>query len=228
MPGFIGLTAGGSIMSRISNYDKLCDQWRERFLKMDQQQLMQKLPELKSKGDYLTICHFGRKYGVHRKTGIIIPMGGNHNASNTVKLNIYTLFGYASPLARFRDDWVGFEDLKGTSPFAAAFKKGVKEPFARTFTGHVDKLQFAMEAMGGMKLTFSDMGYQVNAFECIPVRFLFWQGDDEFPAQANLLFDSSATDFIHGESIVSIAMVGLARLAEIAGLPLDKSALPLM
>jgi hypothetical protein len=85
-----------------------------------------------------------------------------------------------------------------------------------------------MEAMGGKKLPYSDMGYQVDAFKCIPVRFLFWEGDDEFPPQANMLFDSSATDFIHGESIVSIAMVGLAQLAEIAGLPLDKSALPLM
>ncbi|NLL39314.1 MAG: DUF3786 domain-containing protein [Clostridiales bacterium] len=216
------------MMKRLSNYDKLCRQWRERFLKMDQQQLMEKLPELKPEGDYLTICHFGRKYGVHRQTGEIVPMGGNHIASNTVKLNIYTLFGYVSSLAKFKDNWVSFEDLKGTSPFAAAFKKGIIEPFARTFSGNIDRLQFAMEAMGGKKLPYSDMGYQVDAFKCIPVRFLFWEGDDEFPPQANMLFDSSATDFIHGESIVSIAMVGLAQLAEIAGLPLDKSALPLM
>lgn len=213
---------------KLNNYDKLCENWRERFLKMDIRQLMQKLPELKSEGDYLTIRHFGRKYGIHRQTGVIVPVGGNHAVSNTVKLNIYTLFGYVSPSAKLRYEWVGFEDLKGTSPFAAAFKKGIIEPFARTFAGHTDRLQLAMEAMGGKKLAFSDMGYQVDAFECIPVRFLFWEGDDEFPAQANILFDSSATEFIHGESIVSIAMVGLAQLAELAELPLDKSALPLM
>jgi hypothetical protein len=60
------------------------------------------------------------------------------------------------------------------------------------------------------------------------MRFLFWEGDGEFPAQANILFDAGATDFTHSESIVSIAMVGLAQLAEEAGLPLDKSAIPLM
>ena len=49
------------------------------------------------------------------------------------------------------------------------------------------------------------------------------EGDDEFPAQANLLFDASATDYIHGESIVTIATVGVARLIEEAGLEPDKS-----
>lgn len=212
----------------ISNYEKLCDQWREQFLKMDQQQLMQALPELKPEGDYLTLYHFGRKYGIHRLTGQIDPMDGTHTASITVKLNIFTLFGFVSPSAQFKDEWVAFENLKGTSPFAKAFKNGIIQPFAQTFTGHMDKLELAMKAMGGKRLAHSDMGFQVNAFECIPVRFLFWEGDDEFPAQANILFDASATDFIHGESIVSIAMVGLVQLAEEAGLPLDKNAIPLM
>ena len=57
------------------------------------------------------------------------------------------------------------------------------------------------------------------------MRFLFWDGDDEFPAQGNLLFDKSATDFIHIESVVSIAMVGLDMAAKKAGLPLAKGAL---
>ncbi len=63
---------------------------------------------------------------------------------------------------------------------------------------------------------------QVEAFACIPVRYLFWEGDDEFPAQANMLFDASATDYIHGESILTIGSYGLSRLAELAGLPLAR------
>ena len=51
--------------------------------------------------------------------------------------------------------------------------------------------------MGGQKLSHSDAGYELLAFSCIPVRFLFWDGDDEFPAQANILFDKSATDYIY-------------------------------
>ena len=49
---------------------------------------------------------------------------------------------------------------------------------------------------------------------------LFWDRDDEFEAQGNILFDYSATDFNHVESAVSIADSGIKRLAELAGVPL--------
>ena len=213
---------------QISNYEKNCEQWRERFLSMDQQRLMTLLPELKPEGDYLTLSHFGERYGVHRQTGRILRMSDRRSASVTARLNIYTLFGYVSPQAHFIGDWVVFESLRGTAPFAAAFRRGILEPLARTFTGHMDRLEAALQAMGGRKLTHGDVGYEVDAFACIPVRYLFWEGDEEFPAQANMLFDRSATDFIHEESIVSIAMVGLSRLAELAQLPVDRAAFPMM
>ena len=52
------------------------------------------------------------------------------------------------------------------------------------------------------------------------MQFLFWDGDDEFPAQANILYDASATDFIHVESTVTLASEGLFRLAQAACLPI--------
>lgn len=207
----------------VSNYDKWCEEWRERFLAMDQDRLMSLLPELTPEDDYLTLTHFGRKYGVHRVTGEIVSLNPIPTVSHNIKLNIYTLLNYVSPLARFQDNWVPFENLRSTSPFAPAFKNGVIKPFARTFSGHMDKLDAAFKRLGGNRIPYSDLGYQVNAFDCIPMRFLFWEGDDEFPAQANLLFDASATDFIHGESIVTIATVGVTRLTEEAGLKLDRS-----
>ena len=45
--------------------------------------------------------------------------------------------------------------------------------------------------------------------------------------QQTLRSNDSATDFIHSESIVSIAMAGLYRLAKLAGLPLDRRAFPM-
>ncbi len=123
--------------------------------------------------------------------------------------------------------WVRFDQLKNTSPFSKAFQEGVVEPFSRMFSGHVKELSYACEKLGGKKLTWSDAGYELKAFECIPVRFLFWDGDDEFPAQGNLLFDASATDFIHGESVVTIAAIGLDRIAKLAGVPMDRSAFPI-
>ena len=211
----------------VSNYEKNRREWQERFRAMDQERLLEIIPGLKREGGDLTLYHFGEKFAVDSATGTIRSLESDGPVSATVRLNIYTLFGYASPLARFQDEWVPFQQLRNTGVFQTAFQNGILTPLVATFTGHMPELRRALEAMGGQKLPCSDVGYQVEAFACIPLRVLFWEGDDEFPAQANLLFDRSATDFIHSESIVSIAMAGLYRLAKLAGLPLDRRAFPM-
>ena len=101
-----------------------------------------------------------------------------------------------------------------------AYKIGVTDVFAATFSGHAKELREAFLKLNGTELPQGDVGYQINAFECEPMRFYFWDCDDEFEAQGNILFDYSATDFNHVESAVSTAEMGVKRLAELAGLPL--------
>ncbi len=123
---------------------------------------MQILPELTPDGDYLTIHHFHRRFGIHCATGEIVALNSSVPVLPNEKLNIYTLFHYASPLAHFQDRWVPFEYLRNTSPFASAFKNGVIKPFARTFDGHADQLANACEALGGIRLPHSDVGINLR------------------------------------------------------------------
>lgn len=208
-----------------NNYEQNCQEWQARLLAMDMEERMTALPELKLEGEYITLRHFTRKLGIHRATGEIRPLEDEEPVSVTMKLNVYTLLGYASPDACFQGEWMSFDKLRSAGPFGPAFRRGIVEPFAATFSGHMDALQDAMEQLQGKRLAHSDMGYELQAFECIPVRFLFWEGDDEFPAQGNVLFDKSATDFIHVESVVTIAMAGLVEMAKKAGVSLAPGAL---
>lgn len=205
------------------HYEIWCEQWRERFLAMDLRELLRRLPELRAEGEKLHIRHFGREFLVDLRSGQITAPDGRRIAHNE-KLNIYTLFGYVRAGAHLTGEWVKFDDLKDASPFAKAFQNGVTAPFARTFRGQGEALLAAAQKLGGKCLAHGDVGVELAAFECIPVRFLFWDADEDFPAQGNLLFDRSATDFIHVESIVTIASIGLSRLAEAARLPIDRSA----
>lgn len=206
---------------KVSNYEMICGEWSRRFLEMDLKLLLKRVPELTSEGEYLTLRHFGIKYGIEKSTGKIREIGKEGKVPATIRLNIYTLLAYAKEGAALTGDWVPFQELKDARPFGPAFVRGNLLPFARTFSGHVRELKNACESLGGLILPYSDAGYQLKAFECIPVRFLFWDGDEEFPAQANILFDRGVTDFIHVESTVSIATAGLVRLSSLAGLPLD-------
>ena len=217
----------GDYLEEMNNYEKWCERWREKFLSLDQEELKRRLPELKEEGEWLTLRHFGRKLGVHRERGEIRALEDQEPVTCYERLNVYTLFGYVSPTAHFANNWVKFDKLKDMAPFAPAFQKGVIEPFSRMFNGHEEELEEACRKLEGRKLPWSDVGYELDAFACIPVRFLFWEGDDEFPAQGNILFDASATDYIHGESIVTIAAIGLDRLTKAAGVPMDRSTFPI-
>ena len=205
---------------RISNYVKLCEEWAQRFLKMDQADLHKRVPELKEEIGFLTIIHFGRRYGVSLEDGSIRSLDGQREPDTTEMLNIYTLFGYVKEQAFFMDKWVPFADLRNARPFAPAYKTGVTDVFAETFSGHAEELRKAFMKLNGTELPQGDVGYQINAFACEPMRFYFWDRDEEFEAQGNILFDYSATDYNHVESAVSTAEMGVRRLAEVAGLPL--------
>lgn len=212
--------------ARPNNYRRLCREWQQRFLTLDPAELCRRLPGLEDCGRELRIRHLGETYLIGKETGELRrPEGGS--ISHTVQLNIYTLFGFVQSGAALTGDWLPYASLRGAGPFGPAFQKGVLQPLARTFSGRLPLLCAALEALEGTRLPLGDVGYEVPAFRCIPVRVLFWDADEEFPAQANLLFDRSAVDFIHVESVVSIAMALNTRLAALAGLPLDRSAIDL-
>lgn len=160
----------GFQMEKTNNYEKWREQWREKFLKMDQKEL-KKAAGTKGRRGLAHTLSFWKKAGVHKENGKILAMEDHDPVTCYERLNVYTLFGYVSPLAHYKDDWVWFDRLKDTSPFAKAFQEGVIEPFSRMFSGHVKELSKACEKLDRKKLSWSDAGYELNAFACIPVRF---------------------------------------------------------
>lgn len=208
-------------MEQTSNYEKQCEDWRKRFLTMDQEDICRRLPEVRKSEEKLFVWHYGREFAVDRQDGTIQAISDDRPVDVMPRLNIYTLFWYAEKDAAQTGNWVPFRELRNASPFTKAFQEGILEPLAETFSGQEELLEKAVKKLRGERI--SAAGFQLSAFSCIPVWLNFWDADDEFPAQVNLLFDSSATDFNHVESIVTIATEALYQLAEAAELTLKGS-----
>lgn len=209
-------------MHKVSNYEIQCEDWRKRFLTIDQNDICVRLSEVRMEAEQLTLWHFGRQFAINRTDGTITVLSDDKPVDITPKLNIYTLFWYCSPGALLSREWTAFRDLKDGAPFGKAFQNGILEPLAATFAGNEDRLVSAIEKLRGHRLT--DNRFLILAFDCMPVKLNFWDTDDEFPAQANILFDKNATDYIHIESIVTIASEALYQLSDAAGLPLKGNA----
>ena len=202
------------------NYEAWRRDWRARFCALDHAELQKKLPFLELDDRWLTVPYFSQPCAIARADGVITPPGGLKSFSLYDELNIFTMLWYSREDAHLTGEWLPFESLRSAGPYGPAFRNGNLKPFAATFSGHEASLREALLAFGGRRLPTGDVGYEIDVFPCIPMRVLFWEGDEEFPAQANLLFDRSAPDFIHVESVVTIASAALRHLAEYADLPI--------
>lgn len=201
-----------------NNYLIICENWRKIFLSMDKEKLAERF-HLKKDIDAYYIVYYKEIYRLDRETGMLTLAAAPDRILpfNTV-MAIYNLFYYSKPDAKICGEFVPFRRVKRAAPFEAAFYKMIVKPFAKTFSGHCDLLQAACLRLDGVPIRQGDVGYIINAFECVPVTMVFWDGDDEFEAQANFLFDADITDFLHEETVCCIASDLVRRLSEEAGL----------
>ena len=203
-----------------NNYAQWRSDWQQRFLSMIPDQLLRKLPFLSIQDQKLLVPYFDQICAIRLSDGVIEAPEAWGTLSLMDEMNIYTMLWYSKEGASLTGEWLPFEQLRGARAFGPAFRKGNLAPFAATFDGHGPALKQALLQLGGLPLPTGDVGYQISVFPCIPMRVLFWDGDDEFPAQCNLLFDRSATEFIHVESVVSIASEALKHVSVLSGLPI--------
>lgn len=187
------------------HYAQIDDFWREKFTAMDHEALARRF-RLKWDEAFLYIVFYGRTYKVCRQTGIITDAENPETATTfDIRMSILHLFHYSKPDAAVCGRFVPFREIKGASPYAPAFQRSVAEGLAIPFNGRLEQLKKACLALGGQPISQSDAGFLFRAFDCMPVMLLFWDGDEEFDAQANLLFDAEITDFIHEETVCCIA-----------------------
>lgn len=200
------------------NYELTCEKWRRLFLEMDHEELVSRFC-LKSDKDAVYIAYYGQEYRLDRKCGMITLVSDpEHRLSFNTIIAIYNLFYYAKAEAKVRGVFVPFRQVKRAAPFDPAFRRTILKPLAKTFEGRAELLEKACLALRGTPVRQGDVGYVIRAFDCMPLTVIFWDGDEEFEAQANILFDADITDFLHEETVVCVASDLVKRLAEEAGI----------
>lgn len=199
------------------NYESCCEEWRKKALGFDYEERYTALSLPGYNDGDLPISYYGVLYKISRNDARITRADRpGEKVDFQIVLGIYHLFHYSSKNPVNTGRFIPFRDVKGAGPFDPAFKKQILLPFAKTFEGKKDLLITAGECLGFRRLAQSDAGLEADAFVGVPVRFLFWDGDDEFPAQANILFDENITEFTHEETVVTIASDGVRCLTDAA------------
>ena len=205
--------------NRQSNYDQVIENWRLKFLEMDQEELIRKF-QLEADEEFLYIIYFSKRFRIDRKTGIITE-NGKSPGFDTV-MNIYNTFYYSAAHPVASGNLVAFRQVKRVYPFEAAYRRTIISRLQELFAGKTEELRKACEALGGTLLPQGDVGYVLPVFPFLNIAVLFWDKDEEFEAQANMLFDSEITEFMHEENVVCVAADAVYYLTLAAGMTPEK------
>lgn len=205
--------------NRQSNYDQVIENWRLKFLEMDQEELIRKF-QLEADEEFLYIIYFSKRFRIDRKNGFITE-DGKSPGFDTV-MNIYNTFYYSAAHPVASGNLVAFRQVKRVYPFEAAYRRTIIFRLQEFFAGKTEELRKACEALGGTLLPQGDVGYVLPVFPFLNIAVLFWDKDEEFEAQANMLFDSEITEFMHEENVVCVAADAVYYLTLAAGMTPEK------
>ena len=205
--------------NRQSNYDQVIENWRLKFLEMDQEELIRKF-QLVADEEFLYIIYFSKRFRIDRKNGFITE-NGKSPGFDTV-MNIYNTFYYSAAHPVASGNLVAFRQVKKVYPFEAAYRRTIISRLQELFAGKTEELRKACEALGGTLLPQGDVGYVLPVFPFLNIAVLFWDKDEEFEAQANMLFDSEITEFMHEENVVCVAEDAVYYLTLAAGMTPEK------
>ncbi|MBW7884921.1 MAG: DUF3786 domain-containing protein [Caldilineaceae bacterium] len=92
--------------------------------------------------------------------------------------------------------WVAFRDLPNGWLYNQAFQSYTGDVLVQAIGDDLDQLHRAARAAGGQPLDLGDISYAFVGLPRIPLAFVYWRGDEEFPAQAQVLFDAAAGNYL--------------------------------
>jgi len=129
----------------------------------------------------------------------------------------YLLQAKGTPLS---NEMIGYKHLPGGSVYFPTFSKRAIKPIVDSFGKEPARLLDVAAAIGGREAAHGDAAVTIDAFRRVPITFVLWRGDEEFPADGNILFDSTVSDYLTTDDINAVCgiiawkLVGQLRAAE--------------
>jgi len=158
---------------------------------------------------------YGRPHVVS-PDGVRDPGGAQPPHSASVVLCQYLLLAPSAEPAGGRE-WVTFKDFRDAAPFVDGFVNNSERAIARSFAGRLEALRHACRSLGGTAPDL-DVSYQLRmrfeALPRVPVVLLYNDEDEEFPAEATILFERRAERFLDMECLAILGWMLADGLAE--------------
>lgn len=157
------------------------------------------------KENALIVEFLGQRFKVGYPSGVFTPLQPSDGELPlpTQILILHYAANLSEPLEVGK--FISFKELPGGAIYIKPFTGRAIDPLVRIFGSNPESLLQVAEQLGGQPNGLGDVGITYRVFPRVPVAFLLWRADDEFPASGNILFDASASLFLPTEDFAVLA-----------------------
>lgn len=196
-----------------NNYEIQTGYAKEIFLKYDQDKIIRNF-HLAHDENFLYINFVSSPYRISRMTGDVECQEDQQwrAADFHETLSIYDMICNSNGFPVMARNWSPIGNLGGMKNASAPVGEDSFDHYGELFSGKMETLQKACEKMGGIKAPRGDVAYYLPLFDFFPVYLRFYDADDEFPAQLQILWDTDTCRYIHYETTFYMTVVLLEKL----------------
>ncbi len=110
--------------------------------------------------------------------------------------------------------WISEKDLKGGSTFFRGPHSLEVEELTNLSGKDPDTFLETGKSLGGSEILYGDKGFALEVFPKVPLAYVLWKGDAEFPPKISVLFDSTIESHLPLDIIWCMVAETSRRLAE--------------
>ena len=175
--------------------------YEELFRSLDPQEAARRVPGVKWNGKEFYVNLLGREFAIsHPEYAIRAMDEGSVPPLPTQTFLLRYLLEVKA--AAGRGDWKTFREMPWGEMYIKPYTGRVLTRAAFTFGFRLAAFRAACEKMGAAPVAHGDAGFEFNLIGDYRIRILVWEGDDEFPPNAQVLYSDNFADGFAAEDRV--------------------------
>lgn len=177
--------------------------YEEKFRSLNPEDAVGRLSDVRWDGKEFIIRLLGRDFAIAHPDYAIRALDGG--AVPPLPAQTFLLrYLLESRDIRWGGEWKTFREMPWGEMYIKPYTGRVLTRAAFAFGTRVAAFRTAAEKMGGLPLPNGDAGYQFDLIGGYRMRILVWEGDDEFPPNAQVLYsDNFAEGFAAEDRVVA-------------------------
>lgn len=150
------------------------------------------------------IMVLGETYFVEHPSGVVLNAYGEEFDNYSIKIFILRYLMNANG-KEATNEWISFKEFPDGPLYYSNFHKRCIQVFAQIGNEMPEQLKKYMNGLQALPYNKGDLSWQFKVTPGVDIVWILWFGDDEFEAEAQILFDKKLTDVFN---IKDLAILG--------------------